>query len=55
VSNLGQCGLEHDPKPWVSYTMSTGQNGWGGQEKFSPRPGYCQEVDCYYPTTEREK
>lgn len=42
------CGHPHDPEPWVSYTMMTGSaGGWRGQEKFSPRPSYCQELECY--------
>lgn len=51
MSKLGQCGKEHDPEPWVTYTMSTGQNGWTGSEKFVPRAQYCQDFDCY----QREK
>jgi hypothetical protein len=52
MSKLGQCGTEHDPEPWVSYTMMTGQTGWRGQDRFTPRPEFCQDIDCYYPKTE---
>lgn len=42
------CELDHDPKPWLSYTMQTGSaGGWRGQDNFKPRDGYCQDLKCY--------
>lgn len=38
----------HDPEPLVQYRMMTGSaGGWGGQWKFAPRDGYCQDSECY--------
>lgn len=49
------CGLPHDPEPWLTYTMQTGQNGWTGSPKFKPREGYCQDHACYYPKKDAAK
>jgi hypothetical protein len=49
------CTVQHDPEPWVSYTMMTGQMGWRGQEKFKPRESYCQDFDCYVRAREEVK
>lgn len=39
---------EHDPEPWLSYTMQTGSaGGWRGSDRFAPREGYCQDQLCY--------
>lgn len=40
--------LPHDPMPSKQYVMQTGSaGGWGGRLIFDPRPGYCQDRDCY--------
>lgn len=42
------CTKNHDPQPWVQYTMQTGQaGGWAGAWKFRPRSEYCQNERCY--------
>lgn len=48
---IGSCGTEHDPEPWLTYTMQTGSaGGWQGQPKFKPRAHYCRDLDCYTKT-----
>lgn len=42
-----KCKLDHDPTPWLTYKMMTGQHGWAGSAKFNPRGGYCQNLPCY--------